>query len=120
MSSSTVTVFRNDDGSGRLPIRIVAINVTIVSPDTSLRFRETYGLGDDAMQVTEADSDMIELVTIPKEEAKQRILSYINSHVGCRTGDIIYNLGLDPDLVIDSLKELESTKQVTGKVIDRK
>lgn len=117
MSSSTVTVFRNDEGSGRLPITIVAINVTIVSLDDSPKIQDTFGLGDDAMQVTEADNDTIELVTMPKEEAKQRILSYINSHVGCRTGEIVYNLGLDPDLVLECLKELESTQRVRSRNI---
>jgi len=59
----------------------------------------------------------VKLEVIPESEAKERIMSYVNSHVGCRTGDIIYDLELDPDLVIKCLRELESNKQVTGKDI---
>jgi len=71
------------------------------------------------MQISSPEIDVIDLAKIPKDEAEKRILSYINSHVGCRTGDIIYDLGLDPDLVIDSLRELELAKRIAGKEIVR-
>lgn len=63
------------------------------------------------------NSDEIELRKIPKNEAIELIKAYIVKHLGCRTSDIIYDLTLDPDLVMECLNELEEKKKVVGKKI---
>lgn len=119
MSTSPGQILQNDENWRNSITEIVAVRATVPPLDNSIEIRGKEFLGDDAMQVTESDTETIELVTIPKDEAKTRILSYINSHAGCRTGDIIYDLGLNPDLVIESLKELELAKRIAGKEIVR-
>lgn len=71
----------------------------------------------DPQEEGELSTASVKLEVIPESIAKERIVSYVNGHVGCRTGDIIYDLELDPDLVIKCLRELESNKQVRGKDI---
>ena len=56
----------------------------------------------------------IELKVIPREEAIKKIKSYIDEHPGCLTGDIIYDLGLDPDLVLSVLEDLQKKKLIRG------
>jgi hypothetical protein len=122
VSASTTIIPRTDDGSGRPIIDVVVINplnVIVVPPDNPSRTITTYFLGDDAVQTYPSDIAAVELRTIPKEVAKEQVLSYVKSHIGCRTGDVIYDLELDPDLVIECLKELESEHRVKGKDIDR-
>ena len=80
-------------------------------------FSSTAMTDVDPQEEDELSTASVKLEVIPESEAKERIMSYVNSHVGCRTGDIIYDLELDPDLVIKCLRELESNKQVTGKDI---
>jgi len=55
-----------------------------------------------------------ELVEIPEKEALARINDYVKNHPGCRTSEIIYNLRLDPDLVLRVLKKLEEEGKVRG------
>ena len=55
-----------------------------------------------------------ELVEIPEKEALARIADYVNKHQGCRTSDIIFDLRLDPDLVLKVLKKLEGRGKVRG------
>lgn len=59
-----------------------------------------------------AKEEAIELKRIPKKKAKALIKAYIDEHQGCRTGDIIYNLGLDSDLVLSVLKELKENGKI--------
>lgn len=58
--------------------------------------------------------EVLELKKIPHKEAVALIKKYIDEHQGCRTSDIIYNLGLDPDLVLAVLEELEEKKKIRG------
>lgn len=59
----------------------------------------------------------IELKRIPKKKAKALVKSYIDEHQGCRTGDIIYDLALDPDLVLSVLKELKENGKIRSEDI---
>jgi hypothetical protein len=119
LSTSPGPIFHGDENWRNSITEIVAIGATVPPLDNSIGIRGKEFLGDDAMQVTDSETEAITLVTIPKDEARVRILSYVKSHVGCRTGDIIYDLGLDPDLVIECLKELESGGRIRGKTLGR-
>ena len=57
---------------------------------------------------------VVDLKVVPRERAIVMIKDYINHHKGCRTSDIIYDLELDPDLVLSVLKELEKKKEIRG------
>lgn len=59
----------------------------------------------------------ISLLTMPRKEAERKIKEYIDEHPGCRTGDIIYDLRLDPDLVLDILHDFERKGEIRGKEI---
>lgn len=56
-----------------------------------------------------------QLLVIPEEEAKEKIVSYVNNHSGARTSDIICDLGLDPNLTINILRKLQAENKITGK-----
>jgi len=62
-----------------------------------------------------AEKGVIKLRKIPPKEAIPLIKRYIDKHQGCRTSDIIYDLGLEPDLVLKVLKELEEEGKIRGK-----
>lgn len=59
----------------------------------------------------------IELVEIPEEEATSRIVEYIKENPGCRTSDIIFNLHLDPNLVLKVLKNLGDQQKIRGEPV---
>ena len=59
--------------------------------------------------------EVIELKKIPKDEAKKLILDYIEKHEGCWTDEIIFDLKLDPVLVVEVLKELEGEEEVESR-----
>jgi predicted ArsR family transcriptional regulator len=61
---------------------------------------------------------MIELKTVPDEEAEKLITEYVKSHSGARTGDIIYDLGLDVDLVLRILAKLKKEEVLEDKAIE--
>jgi len=63
--------------------------------------------------------DVLELREIPHEKAVASIKKYIDKHQGCRTSDIIYDLRLEPDLVLGVLKELEREKKIRGEQVER-
>ena len=65
-------------------------------------------------EVLGAEEEEIELKVIPRKEAIKKIKSYIDEHPGCLTGDIIYDLGLDPDLVLSVLEKLQKKKVIRG------
>jgi len=69
-------------------------------------------------EVLSAEEEEIELRVIPREEAIKKIKSYIDANPGCLTGDIIYDLGLDPDLVLSVLDELKRKGLVRGTPIE--
>jgi len=58
--------------------------------------------------------EVLELRKIPRKEAVALIKKYVDEHHGCRTSDIIYDLTLDPELVLSVLKELEEKKEIRG------
>lgn len=60
----------------------------------------------------------IELVVEPKEDAVLKIRSYIDDHPDCTTSDIIYDLGLDPDLVLAVLDDLQRKGLIRGEPIE--
>ena len=63
------------------------------------------------------EKEVVELRKIPKKEAIAQIKAYIDKHQGCRTGDIIYDLALDPDLVLSVLKELREKRKIRSEDI---
>lgn len=60
----------------------------------------------------------IELNVVPEHEAASLIDKYIEDHPGCLTGDIIFDLELDPDLVLRILNKLEEEKEIRGEQLD--
>jgi len=62
----------------------------------------------------------IELRVIPEEEAISLISDYVAKHPGRLTSDIIFDLELDPDLVLKILKKLEKSKKVRGTHLEPK
>lgn len=58
------------------------------------------------------EESVVELKRIPNKEAVVQIQDYVDKHQGCRTSDIIYNLELDPDLVLSVLKELKEKGKI--------
>lgn len=60
----------------------------------------------------------VELVKIPEEQAIKRVSEYIRKHPGGRTSDIIFDLHLDPDLVLKVLRKLEKKGKIKGKNVD--
>jgi len=70
-----------------------------------------------ALEETEIGEET-NLLTMPREEAERKIKEYIDEHPGCRTGDIIYDLRLDPDLVLAILHDFEKKGKIRGKEIE--
>lgn len=56
--------------------------------------------------------EIVPLEVIPENEAKTRIKEYIDAHPGALTSEIIVELGLDPDLVLQSLNTLQKEKKI--------
>ena len=61
-----------------------------------------------------AEKEVLKLRKMPHKKAIDLIKRYIDKHQGCRTSDIIYDLALDPDLVLKVLKELEKRGKIRG------
>lgn len=59
-----------------------------------------------------AEKEVLDLRKIPHKEAVALIKKYIDEHQGCRTSDIIYDLALDPELVLTVLKELKEKGKI--------
>lgn len=51
---------------------------------------------------------------ISKKKATSLIQNYIKNNPGCRTSDIIYDLEIDPDIVLEILHELETNNLIQG------
>ena len=60
------------------------------------------------------EENVIELRMIDPAEARKLILDYIEVNNRCLTSDIIFDLALDPELVLQVLSELEKEGKVTG------
>ncbi|MGA9387962.1 MAG: hypothetical protein WBV70_03950 [Candidatus Bathyarchaeia archaeon] len=67
----------------------------------------------------ENETEALELVKIPEKEATKKVSEYISQHPGCRTSDIIYDLHLDPDLVLKVLRKLRKQEKVRGKNVGK-
>jgi predicted transcriptional regulator len=65
------------------------------------------------------DEERTQLMTISEKEAIKRIKKYIDEHPGCRTSDIIFNLNIEPDLVLTVLRKLENRKRIRGQEIGK-
>ena len=61
-----------------------------------------------------AEREVLKLKKIPHKKAVALVKKYVDEHQGCRTSDIIYDLALDPDLVLKVLKELEENGKIRG------
>ncbi len=55
---------------------------------------------------------------IDKVTAKREIEEYIDTHPRCRTGHIIDDLQLDPEIVMEILKELKEEGSIQSKQIE--
>lgn len=59
-----------------------------------------------------SEEEILKLKKIPHKDAVALIQKHIDEHQGCRTSDIIYDLALDPDLVLTVLKELKEKGKI--------
>ena len=66
------------------------------------------------------ETEVTELKEIPERKATTLIENYVKSHPRCLTSDIIFDLKLDPDLVLEILSKLEKAKKVRGESIESK
>jgi hypothetical protein len=71
----------------------------------------------DRLEGLEAETE-IELAKIPDEEAAERISDYVKKNPGSHTSDIIFDLRLDPDVVLKVLKSLVQNGKIKGKEIE--
>jgi hypothetical protein len=66
--------------------------------------------------VVDDNTKLIELKgDIPIDEAKKLVFDYIEQHNGARTSDIIFDLCLDPEIVLKALNELGTESKVECK-----
>jgi len=54
---------------------------------------------------------------IPIEEVKKQIMQYITEHGHAHTSDFVFDLGIDPELIVKALNILEEENLVEGKPI---
>jgi hypothetical protein len=73
----------------------------------------------DKIEAIENEGEALELVNIPEKEATKKVSDYITQHSGCRTSDIIYDLHLNPNLVLKVLRKLEKQEKVRGKDVGK-
>jgi hypothetical protein len=66
-----------------------------------------------------AKREVFEFKNVPLEEATSMVEKYIEDHSGCLTSDIVFDLKLDLDLVLKSLRELEHEKKVKGEALEQ-
>jgi hypothetical protein len=65
------------------------------------------------------ESETVELESdLTLEEAKKEILEYLDTHKNAQTSDIIFDLCIDPDLVLEALNSLEKDDLVEGKPVE--
>ena len=67
----------------------------------------------------EEKTEETQLIIIPEKEAINKIAKYIDEHPGCRTSDIIFDLNIEPDLVLAVLRKLEKRKRIRGQEIGK-
>jgi hypothetical protein len=54
------------------------------------------------------------------DEVKKEIMIYLLAHEHARTSDIVFDLGFDPELVIEALYSLEAAGEIEGKPLQAK
>ena len=59
----------------------------------------------------------IVLKLVPRDRAIVVIKDYVKHHQGCKTSDVIFDLELNPSLVLSVLQELEKSGDVRGEDI---
>lgn len=103
--SGTTKFDMNINASGGTGGMITRTNYTIPDFTKTLTGIVTF---DDSTPV-------VELKTVPIEDAKQIIHRYLKEHPGSRTSDLIIELALEPDIVIEALSQLRNEGKVEGK-----
>jgi hypothetical protein len=68
--------------------------------------------------ISNLSSNELVLQDIDKESAKKEIIQFIESHEGCLPSEIIEELKIDPNLVIEILKELKEQNLLESKAIE--
>ena len=64
------------------------------------------------------EDELVELESdLTVEEVKKEISAYLDIHKNARTSDIIFDLGIDPELVVEALNSLEEAGLVEGREI---
>lgn len=106
-------------GKERLRIEIIEQDVKQLGSYLDIVVREIASINArlDRLEGLEEETE-IELVKIPDEEAAERISDYVKKNPGSRTSDIIFDLGLDPDLVLRVLRRLTQNGKIKGKEIE--
>jgi len=66
---------------------------------------------DSNCETVELESD------ITLEEVKKEVMSYLAVHENARTSDIVFDLCIDPALVIEALSSLEEGDVIEGKAV---
>jgi hypothetical protein len=63
-------------------------------------------------------SETVELESdLTLDEVKKDVMAYLDTHKHARTSDIIFDLNIDPLLVIEALNTLESEDLIEGKAV---
>ena len=60
----------------------------------------------------------IYLRTLDMETARKNIQEFINKNPGCKTSEIIEDLRIDPELAVETLKQLKQDDLVLSKPIE--
>ncbi len=110
LSGIEVLVMESNDLSVTLTVSINDAKMTFYQNDEKTILPDlTRGLR--GVLVAE-NVPVIELRTIPVDEARTLILDYVKENHGAETSDIIFNLGLDVKLVLGILKELYEREEI--------
>lgn len=65
----------------------------------------------------ESEIQEVRLRSLPYDEAIQLIQKYIDENPGCHTSDIILNLEIDPDLVLEIIRNLQQSGEIRSEKI---
>ena len=99
------------------------ICVSISDETVTMTYEETTVQVTAPKSVAFCDGDpkeetVVELRVIPKREARTLIIDYLKLHPGVWTSDIIYELGLDLNLVLEILEELKAEGKARSRTIE--
>ena len=79
--------------------------------------RELREMIERRLSEMEGEEEVVVLQRVPEDEAKKVVLELIKKKPGVRTSDIIIELGLEPELVLKILDELEKEGKVKGEEV---